>query len=328
MSRSAERAAPLLGALVALVAASGGAGVVACHGKPTPAASASATAASAAAPLAAGPAPRELTTPSTLELSGIVWAAALDRYVVVSDDVDDASGRHLPQVFGLSREGALDPQPIPIEGVAELNDLESICAGPNGTFFATTSHSPNKKGHIPPTRRALLHLALEGRKLTILGRADLTTARSGFIDVEALAFRDGTLYVGLKAPLDDKGQATILAIADAAAAIKAGAFPAGAVSVWATPRLCPESACEGISDMTFLAGGQLLLVANSPKGAPSDGGGSLYRLAAPSATPELVRRFPGFKPEGVALAPDGASIVLVFDRDKKQPMWLSLPVPP
>jgi len=328
MSRSAERAASLLGVLGLFVATTGGAGVVACHGKSTPAASASPTSGSASAPLAAGPAPREITTPSTLELSGITWAPQLDRWLVVSDDVDEGADRHLPEVFALSKDGALDAQPIPIEGVSALNDLESICAGPNGTFFATTSHSPNKKGHIPPTRRALLHLALEGRKLVILGRADLTTARSGFIDAEALAFRDGTLYVGLKAPLDDKGQATILAIADAAAAVKAGSFPPGSVSVWATPRLCPGAACEGVSDMAFLPGGQLLLVANSPKGAPSDGGGSLYRLASPTSSPELLRRFPGFKPEGVALAPDGASIVLVFDRDKKQPMWLSLPVPP
>ena len=75
------------------------------------------------------------------------------------------------------------------------------------------------------------------------------------------------------------------------------------------------------------------LMANSPKHLPPDGGGALWwlgaeALRAPGAgSPRLLRRFPGLKPEGVTLSPEGDALIIVFDRDRQQPLWLRLPLP-
>src|SRR6478752_3696159 len=251
--------------------------------------------------------PRELSERTSLELSGAVWSSALSRYLLVS---------------------------------AELNDPESITAAPDGTLFVCTSHSPNKKGHVPESRRRLLQLAITpDRKAKVLGHLDLSVARgadgkppwgAGSLDIEGLAFRDGALFMGLKSPLGSDGSAAILRLPDALAAIQSGVIQDGALSVWSRTRLCVphagKSVCEGISDLAFLPNGSLLVTGNAPKGMPTDGGGSLWKLAAPNGAPTLLKRFEGLKPEGVALSPDRVSAIVVFDTDGKEPLWIRWPL--
>lgn len=277
----------------------------------------------------------------SLELSGIAWCAALQRYLVVSDDTAPEGGKkheHAPLVFAFDREGVLDPTPLRIEGIDELNDPESITAGPDGTFFVATSHSVNKHGHLPAARRKLLHVAVEGRSLRVLGQLDLTEARlleaaklpaGGALDIEGITFRDGALFIGLKAPLDGDGRASILRVDGVAASVAAGKITPSSVAPWSRPRLCRAhegaEVCAGIADMTMLADGSVLLVSNSPKGMPADGGGSLWRMAGGDQPAVFVRHFPGLKPEGITTSADGASVVIVFDTDGAPPLWVRAP---
>jgi hypothetical protein len=284
--------------------------------------------------------PQEIASKMTLELSGITWSKTLSRYVVVSDDITDEGAKHAPRLFTVTREGKMDPLPIVVDGIDELNDPESIAEGPGDTVFVCTSHSVNKHGHLPQSRRWLAVIALTpDRKARVAGKVDLTTARpagadapwtSAMLDIEAIAFHERALYIGLKAPLGPDGSATILKLADAAAVVKAGSIPEGALSVWSRTRLCVQhdgrDACEGVSDLTFAADGSLLLVANTPKGMPGDGGGALWKLAAPNGKAALLKRFDGLKPEGVALSPDRSSAVVVFDRDGQKPLWFTWPL--
>lgn len=277
--------------------------------------------------------PAELTSAS-LELSGIAWAPALSRYLLVSDDVVHDGKKHAPVLFAAAPGGLLDPTPLPIEGIDELNDPESICAGPDGTFFVATSHSVNAHGHLPASRRRLLHLSLAPeRSLRVLGQVDLTEAkgsdgeppwpRDARLDIEAITFHEGALFIGLKSPLGPEREATILKLDRPVDVLRSRTVPAGAISRWARVRLCPTSptVCEGIADMTFLRDGSLLLVANSPKGAPSDGGGALWRLGDKGAQPTLLKQFAGLRPEGITLDADGSRAIIVFDRGGKPPMW-------
>ncbi len=375
MSRSAEpiQASPprLVRPAVALAVAVA-LGLTACSGCSTKQAPAGASApiviataprgATSATSATAGPEPREIATRSSLELSGIAWAPTLGKYLVVSDDVTEGARRHLPWIFALSPGGELDPSPLVVQGFDELNDMESICAGPDagpdGTFFVTTSHSRNKKGRAPASRRRLLHVALRGRTLVVLGEVDLTEARTtrgrapwdpdepdldhatSTLDVEALAYRADGLYIGLKAPLTKDGAATLLRLADPVVTLAGRALPAGAVTLWANVRLCPgpsAEACAGVSDMVFRDDGSLLLLGNTPKGAstPDQGGAlwSLPALAAATSAPvpaaraaTLVRRFLGLKPEGITLISGGSAALIVFDRDTRQPMWVTWPL--
>ncbi len=305
--------------------------------------------------LAAGPALREIAVPPALaevtsapELSGAVWSAALDRYLVVSDDTGlSARGTaHAPVLLALSRDGRLDDAPIPITGIEALNDPEAICPGPDGTFFLATSHSPNREGKVHRARRQLLQLELRGRSLAVLGRLDLTAVRGGRslleiagldrhgrLDIEAVAYRDGALLVGLKSPLTASGAAVILRLADPVQALRSGRVPEGALSRWVELPLCLEAAggriCQGLSDMLLLDDGSLLLAANVPRGAPDDGGGALWWMPDPTRPGDarLLHRFPGLKPEGLALAPGRREVVIVFDRDRKAPLWTEIAIP-
>ena len=284
--------------------------------------------------------PHELADRVQLELSGAVWSPTLQRYILVSDDVNEEGSKHVPVLFALTEGGQLDAAPIPIEGIGELNDPESISAAPDGTLFVSTSHSLNKHGHLPQSRRRLLHLSLGAdRKAHIIGQVDLTTARAadgnppwgdGRLDIEGLAFRDGALYIGLKSPLAADGSASILRLPDAVSVLNTGVIPQGALSVWASARFCVPHAgatvCEGVADLAFLPDGALLVAGNTPKGMPTDGGGSLWKLTAPGGTPALLKRFDGLKPEGVALSPDHASAIVVFDTDGRQPLWIRWPL--
>lgn len=302
---------------------------------------------------APAPTPAPITVPAalaaqnrTIEPSGVVWAEPLERYLVVSDDTGSSSDGHRPWVFAMSRTGAFDEAAVPILGLEALNDAEAICKGPAGTFFLTTSHSPNKKGHTRPERRMLLQLALRGRALQVIGKVDLTTARSatgasllelagldpkGRLDIEALTFSDGALLVGLKSPLSARGGAVILRLAEAAAVLGRGSIPAGALTRTLELPLEVERdgrpVHQGISDLLALADGSLIVLANSPKGLPHDGGGAMYWLKAGARTPILLQRFRGLKPEGVTLAEGGKGLVLVFDNDSKPPLWTPWALP-
>lgn len=286
--------------------------------------------------------PEELLAVTSMpEASGVVWSPALSRYLVISDDtgLKDKGTNHSPWVFALTREGAFDARPIPIAGIEKLNDAEALCAGPDDTFFLATSHSENKKGHVKASRRRLFQLSLTGRTLTILGSVDLAGAivdsrilPGDSVDIEALSFHEGQLYVGLKAPQTPAGAAIILKVQEVKAALKSGVLSPSLITKFAELPLAVESVpsggkvAEGISDMGFLPDGSLLLVANSPKKLPPDGGGALWWRKQDGSV-EMLRRFPGLKPEGISLSDDKKSIVVVFDNDRKPPLWLHLPIP-
>ena len=285
--------------------------------------------------------PREISDRTGVEFSGAAWSATLSRYILVSDDINDEGAKHTPFLFALTEAGQLDAAPIKIEGISELNDPESISPGPDGTLFVCTSHSLNKKGHLPESRRRLLHIALGAdRKAKIIGQVDLSAARSvdgkpawaetGPLDIEGIAFREGALYIGLKSPLSKDGAASIMRLSDVLSVLKSGVVPAGALTLWSRARFCVphdgKNVCEGIADLAFLPDGSLLVAGNSPKGMPTDGGGSLWKLSAPNSAPTLLKRFEGLKPEGIALAPDHTSAIVVFDTDGRQPLWIRWPL--
>lgn len=291
-------------------------------------------------------APRAIEVPERLaaqtsapELSGLVWCPPLERYLVVSDDtgLDERGTRRAPFLLAMTAEGRLDEAPVPIEGTDGLDDAESIADGPEGTYFLVTSHAPNRKGRLRPARRQLLHLRLEARSLVVVGRADLTRLAGGTLqerlgvapdaslDIEAVAFAEGAVYLGLKAPLSTSGQAYLARVEDAVRQLATGRVRAKSVSRWASPALCVEGVCQGIADLLLRPDGAALVVANAPKGSPDDGGGALWRLTR-GRPPELLRRFPGLRPEGLALGPRGA-LAVVFDRREEVPWWVELPLP-
>jgi hypothetical protein len=304
---------------------------------------------------AAEPEIRTITVPAELaavtsnpELSGIVWSPSLRRYLLVTDDSGrrDQGTNHEPLLLGLTQEGTLDKTPIFIRGVKAINDPESICAGPDDSYFLATSHSPNREGKTTKERRQLLQLKEDKGALRVLASLDLTHVKGsetllslaglppdGRLDIEAITYHAGALFVGFKSPLTARGEAAILRLRDPLGAMRAGRLDASGVDRFVAVRLCVEDKnaqiCQGISDMTFLSDGSLILSANAPKGGPKDHGGALWHLPAPvgKKLPVLLARFPRLKPEGVTLSPSGRSLMVVFDCDDQPPKWTEVPLP-
>jgi hypothetical protein len=285
---------------------------------------------------------------SNPELSGIVWSPSLLRYLVVTDDAGLRSqdSNHLPALLGLGEDGVLDQAPLPIRGIKRINDPESICAGPDGSYFLVTSHSPNRENKTTADRRQLLQLKESRGGLQVMAAMDLTKlkgggsflalaglAAEGRLDIEAVAYREGALFIGLKSPLTERGEAVIVRLANPVAALRHGKLRPDAVEQFAAVRLCvpgkDAEVCQGISDMTFLPDGSLVVSANAPKGGPKDHGGALWQLRAPigKTAPVLLGRFHKLKPEGVTLSADGRALKVVFDCDEKTPRWTQVPLP-
>ncbi len=295
-----------------------------------------------------------------LELSGLVWAPTLDRFLTVVDDsIDtDENERHAPFLLALDRTGRLDAELVPIDGVEAVDDGEALTTDGVGTFFLITSHSPNRRGKVKKHRRQLLQMKLEGRRLRVTGALDLLQGDGGMprqieklglpagtaLDIEALTFHKGALYVGLKAPLLADGSALIFRLDRPLEAFAAGKLSANSLVHWAQVKLSVPgetgtAVSQGIADLLFASDGALYLCANAPKAGPKDGGGALWRLRTPQGgkmgdkmggkmEATLVRRFAGLKPEGVAASPSGNALTLVFDRNRLDPMWTMWPLNP
>jgi hypothetical protein len=285
---------------------------------------------------------------SNPELSGIVWSPSRRRYLAVTDDsgLRDKGTNHEPCLLGLGEDGTLDKSPIPIRGVKAINDPESICAGPDDTYFLVTSHSANRENKTAAARRQLLQLREGKGALQVAAALDLTKIKGGGsllaqaglppggrLDIEAITYHAGALFIGLKSPLTDQGEAVILRLANPVESLRAGKVSAAALTRFVALPLCVEAkgarVCQGISDMTFLDDGSLVLSANAPKGGPKDHGGSLWHLPAPvgKTPPVLLHRFAKLKPEGVTPSANKHSLVVVFDCDDQTPKWTEVPLP-
>lgn len=280
----------------------------------------------------------------TIEPSGLAWAPALGRFLVVSDDLGPSRDHHLPYVLALDPGGAFDPAPLRLHGVDELDDAEAIAAGPGNTFFVLTSHSPNAQGKTKAARRQLLLLELKGGRLYRVGALDLSHAKSkdgrgigalaaddpfAVVDLEGLAYDGARLLVGLKSPLRSDGAAVVLALAEPEVQLRRGWIAPGAFTVAsAWPLRRSDGVAQGISELCLRADGTLFIGATTPKGtaAGAPESGAVWRLDAGAAAPTQLVEFPGLKPEGIAEGPDGG-LLIVFDRGGEAPQaaWLGVP---
>ncbi|MDI1451605.1 esterase-like activity of phytase family protein [Polyangium sp. 6x1] len=298
--------------------------------------------------LAASPLPMKvppaLAKRTRFEPSGLLARGAEGRYLVVSDDTGREGDEGTPWLFAMSKDGAIDPEPVRVEGVDELSDVEGIAAGDSGEIYLLSSQSYSKRGKRKPARTALLRLQKDGQGFRVDGAIHLAelldanpseAATLGLpngtraLDIEGLAFRGGALYFGLKAPLDPQGNAMIWRIASPAALFASQPLAKAGASLWARVRVDVDLAGKptpgGISDLLFLPDGTLALSA-TPSTADGDAG-ALFRVEAPEAgalTPILVRKW-ALKPEGIAPSLSAGKLMVVFDAGNETPSFEEVP---
>ncbi|WP_437982388.1 HlyD family secretion protein [Sorangium sp. So ce117] len=299
--------------------------------------------------------PPTLASRTRFEPSGVLARPGESRYLLVSDDTGhEQNNEGAPWLFAMSPGGAVAADPVPVSGVDALNDVEGIAAGDAGEIYLLSSQSYSKKGKRKSERTALLRLRQDGQGFRVDGGIhlaevlDADPARAAALglpdgtralDIEGLAFRQGALYLGLKAPLDAQGNAMIWRVGspsalfggEGAAAVEAASakkkhrtaaeairFDAARVSLWARARVDVEVAGKptpgGISELVFMPDGALAMT-STPSTADGDAG-ALWRVDRPEGgvlSPRLVQRFPGLKPEGISPSLTPGALTIVFD---------------
>jgi multidrug resistance efflux pump len=316
------------------------------------------------APAEAAPVPLKvpgaLAAATRVEPSGLIWVPELDRYLVVTDDTGpDSDDSHPPLLLALARDGAFDEKPIRVEGIDVWNDLESIARTADGSLWVLSSQTVSAKGKRPRDRTLLVRLAVEDGKVRATGHASLydallaapaeaveglglgerpaglgTRTWAPELNVEGMTGDGDGLLLGVKKPLDGEGRAVLWRLARPADLIRTGRLEPGDFVVWGRVALATASSGRaGIADLLRVPGGGLAIlavaVADGPGKPPPDG--ALWFVPAPGTGGVLagtkVRDFPGLRAEGLALAPSGDGLAIVFDRDAETPLWLRTPVP-
>lgn len=283
-----------------------------------------------------------------LEPSGVVWMASLGRYVVISDDPGAQKGaKHLPVLFLMDAQGKIDAQPIPVEGVRTLNDLEGIAVSPQQRLYVCSSLSLNKDGELKADRGLLLALERVGNRLQVVGQVSLRSMLEGLspaqqvalglenglegLNVEGLTWHENSLYLGLKAPLA-AGEALIWKLEHPDTLLEQGRLDGAGLSLWARVKLeaqvddAPVPA--GIAELLFAADGSLLLSATPTVNRPGKTSGTLWKVSAEALQDRSkrlqaarVHTFEGYKPEGLSLSAHPGRLTVVFDTGGTSPAW-------
>lgn len=276
--------------------------------------------------------PQALADVTRFEPSGLVREPGRNDYLVVSDDTGLENDR-TPLLFRMSGSGELDPTAVAIEGIEELTDLESI-GEIDGAVFVLSSQSKSKRGKRPRARTAFLKLTKSGSAFKVereLHFMDLLAAEPaefayglglGSVDaleIEGMTAHDGALYLGLKAPLDERGRALIWKLARPEELFAGKSLSSAGLSLFARAPLPlggdEDDARGGVAELLF--SGRSLLIASTPSSGDR-ATGALFAVADAASGGELVPRkvttFPGKKPEGLSLSlSDPKKVVVVFD---------------
>ncbi|MCB9539918.1 MAG: HlyD family efflux transporter periplasmic adaptor subunit [Myxococcales bacterium] len=288
---------------------------------------------------AAGPArldvPAALGAISRFEPSGAVWLPERGRFLVVSDDTGlKGPTEHQPMVFLIDPAGRVDPTPLPIEGVGRLSDLEAVTRDPDGALWLLCSQSRSKKGKRSAKRQRLVRATLDGDRLRASGSVALFDALTASLDasaqaalglgdaldVEGMAWFDGGLLLGLKAPSTPDGRARLWRVHGPALVFEHGFGPTGArIEPFGAVRLPtgPKGAPGGVSDLVVDGDGLLLLstLAEGPDASAA------WRVTLPlGGAPQRLASWPDLKAEALARGPDGWTVFF----DSEPPRWAPL----
>jgi multidrug resistance efflux pump len=290
---------------------------------------------------------KDITVPDSMkglpgiEASGVLFLADIGKYLVISDE----TAKKRPSLFLMNSSGAIEKETV-IAGLKKINDMEGLAEDDSGRIFVLTSQGRNKKGERSAERTLFLRVKRDKETFTLdaeTGLSDvletaarknreqpwavffLNALKDSTLDIEGVAFRQNTLFLGFKNPLLD-GNAVILSIGNAGALFNPNA-PAGIdIRLWKKMDLrdTVSGAAGHISDLHF-AGDTLyvLSIAKKKEGGRKEPIGMLWRYRPNDRRPDCLCRFPGQKPEGVAFNKQRRELLLTFDNGSEKPSQIA-----
>lgn len=296
--------------------------------------------------------PSSLSKRSVIEASGIIFIEEWGRFLIVSDDTGlPGQDEHPPWLFTMDADGNVDEEPVVVEGIESLNDLESVTRSSDGTLWVLSSQSVSRKGKRPESRTLLVRLKIDGRRVVATGSVSLTAVLArgdnewlsnlGLVEVDP-SFKEGiggfdrvlniegmtaygnALLFGLKRPLDAEGKAIVWRLAKPDSLIDTGELNPSDLMV--AGRISLEG--EGISDLMRLPSGGLAVLSVSLGDGPMHS--ALWTVIAKGSgemEATRIKDFDGLHAEGIAMGPDREHVFIVFDRGKDVSAWTKCPLP-
>lgn len=111
--------------------------------------------------------PSSITDRFSPEISGITYLPELRKFALISDDYPDSK----PMILLMSESGEVSEQMLPIFGLEEMKDIESISLdGPY--MYLLSSLSPKKNSTLKTARQIFAKIKREGLNLTLESSVD------------------------------------------------------------------------------------------------------------------------------------------------------------
>lgn len=288
--------------------------------------------------------PDTLRQTTRFEPSGLVHLESTGNYLLVSDDtgLPDTSSDHIPWLFSMDKTGSVNPQPIQVDNITSFNDIEAVTTIDDQTVLLVSSQNISRKNKRKHDRTLLMKVRHLNDEFTVIDHIPLMQLimrdcdaeerqKLGLnlleadglpeLNIEAAAYRNNTLYLGLKEPAIDK-KAIIWRISDLNALFQSRSLVPGQLAIEGTVSFKNNAdATRGISDLTFDSNGRIWILTTIPEASRDEQVGGLHQLTRFSDnrfTAQTVHLFPGEKPEGLCIDSDNR-LNIVIDADSDSP---------
>jgi len=276
---------------------------------------------------------------SSVEASGVLYLQDMKQYLLVSDSTPG----NRPVLYLMDRDGLVKDELV-IQGIDEAIDMEGITQDDAGRIYIICSHDSDDK-KPPPRARTLLMRIRRDKTLLYLDKSvsfyqllgdfleryprsplsELTMTDDGAlkINVEGIAYRDDSLYLGLKHPVS-AGKGTILRVGDANRMFENNRLSEGQAEVWKRLdlRSSEGGAPSGISDLFYHSPDGSWYVLSYARRNLDDGAvklGALWKYHEEDGRLDEKAVYTGRKPEGLTFSPDLNSFIVTFDQGRAHP---------
>ena len=290
--------------------------------------------------------PANLMKTTRFEPSGVAWLPDSSQYLIVSDDtgLQDKPNDHAPYVFLMNEFGNVKSNPVPLNGIDTVNDLESITPAGDDTFLLVSSQNISKKNRRPGSRELILKVKRNGNKISVLEQVHLLSLLLNsytlqelknlgldqyeadgqpVLNIEGAAVRDRTLYLGLKEPVSPKG-AIIWKLDSFDKIFRTDKLAPGQLTIYGYVQLA-QNRRTGFSDLMFDSNGVLWALSTTVGNEGIQVGGlhRIDRFTDGHLEAFRIYNFPGMKPEGIC--PNGSGgYLIVFDLDNDNPRFCTV----
>lgn len=275
--------------------------------------------------------PSSITDQFVPEASGLVYLSELRKFALISDDYPNAR----PMLLLMSESGEISEQMLPIEGLKEMEDVESISLdGPY--MYLLSSMSGGKKKILKKNKQLLVKIKKEGLNLYLENSVNLRDAllsamkkssepvlrdiaaqgaKDEDFEAEGHFVKNDELFVSLKHPVLVPNQGLILRIKSLNTLFEQKTIGSSDVSVAYKFNIAlPHRQVTSVLT-------DIISVENTVYAAAScreENCSAIWKLDAPSKDAELIYEVNEKKLEGIAVLPKNDEIYGVFDQKRSK----------